>query len=223
MLYGSRKSRKKVFHFGDCRYAMQISSNNLIVFSTAHEATSLGYKQCPCCSRIPAEFKKLEANIACFCKKHNFKAFLSDDELYVISWDDTAWRICMVGDGTKQKQLLHESRKHVNYNRKKTPYHKREFHVQDIPSTSITGYLAYIRNHDIAEANRTKQKQKQAAIIDQVQSIKETQRRIAKQNRKRKSRGPAESNAQKRRRSNQHLREISRSFNDYLAARMAHI
>ena len=77
-----------------------------------------------------------------------------NDELYIISKDDTSWRDCMKGDGSKEKRLLHESKRHVSYNRKKTPDEKREYHVQDIPSRSITGYLSYIRNHDACETKR---------------------------------------------------------------------
>lgn len=224
MLYGSRKSRKKLYHYGNCRYAMLTSPENRLMFPTANDAIASGFKQCPCCSRIPSEYKKNERLIKQLCDKYNLKAYLKGDEMYVISRGDTAWIICMLGDGTKRKRLLHENLKHVSYNRKKTPYEERDFHVQDLPSTSITGYLTYIRNHDTAAQNREKQKKKNTNTISaQVNSIKETQRRIAKQNRKRKLRGPAESNTQKRRRANQHLREITRSFNDYRAARAAYI
>ena len=55
--------------------------------------------------------------------------------------------------------LLHESKNHVHYNRKLQPYSERKFHVQNITSSTIMGYLVYIHNHDKAE-EELKQKQK---------------------------------------------------------------
>lgn len=225
MLYGSRISKKKVFHYGDCLYAKRIAFKNKTCFESVEEANNHGYTQCPCCSRIPAEYSKNRKSIQAFCTKYRMKSVLMDDELYIISKDDTAWRIGMKGDGSKEKKLLHESKRHVSYNRKKTPYKKREFHVQDIPSTSITGYLSYIRNHDACEAKReaaaAQAQAERACLKEQIKSIHAVQKQISKQNRKIKKRGPAESNAAKRRRSNQQLRDITRSFNDYRSAREA--
>ena len=88
MLYGSRISKRKVFHYGDCLYAKRIAFKNKTCFESVEEANSHGYIQCPCCSRIPAEYRKNRKSIQTFCSKYRMKLVLMDDELYVISKDD---------------------------------------------------------------------------------------------------------------------------------------
>ena len=227
MLYGSRISKKKVFHYGDCIYARRTIQKNKLFFSTVEDAKNKGYKQCPCCSRIPKEYKKNLKTITDFCDKHSLVPILMGDELFIISTDDTAWRICMKGDGSKEKQLLHESKLFMLYDRRYTSYEKRQYHVQEVPEMGITGFLNYIYKHDVKEAKR-KEKERivrvnKALLREQVKSIQAVQKQIAMRNRKRSRRGPAESNAQKRRRSNQYLRNIAKSFYDYEAAAAAYI
>ncbi len=227
MLFGSRNSKKKLFHYGCCRYSKRTKSKSRLRFCTVEEAHSRGYSQCPYCSRILREYRRNQEAITNFCSKHNLHTILTNDELYIISRDDTAWRICMKGDGSKSRQLLHESKRRVAYDRRTTAYEDREYHLQDIPGSSITGYLSYIHKHDISEAAREKKQEKakveKSLLQEQLRSIWATQKQISRQNRKRNKHAPAESHAQKRRRSKQYLRDISRSFNDYRAAQEAYI
>lgn len=224
MLYGSRISKKKVFHYGDCSYSKRISTKNRLYFATTLEARSQGYTQCPCCNRIPMEYRKNMMQITDFCDEHDLWPILKDDELFVISKDDTAWRIRMKGDGSKGKQLLHESKLHVKYDRKKTRYENRKYHIQEIPSSNIIGYLCYIYKHDTNEAFRMeKEKKAKSKISEQVKNIQAVQKQISRQKRKHSKHEPAESNAQKRRRSNQFLRDITKAFSDYRAAAEAYI
>lgn len=224
MLYGSRISKEKVFHYGNCSYSKRISTKNRLFFTSVTEAKAMGYTQCPCCNRIAAEYRKNMREITDFCDEHDLWPILRDDELYVISKDDTAWRIRMKGDGSKGKQLLHENKLHEKYDRRTTKYADRQYHDQQIRGSSIIGYLGYIYRHDKKEAERLqKAKVEKALIREQVRSIQAVQKQISRQRRKCSKHGPAESNTQKRRRSKQFLRDISRSFHDYRAAVEAYI
>lgn len=226
MLYGSRISKKKVYHYGDCRYSSKLMKGaNRISFATVEEAVSRGYSQCTCCSRIPSEFRKNRKEIIELCETNGLQFFFSGEEMIVISRDDTAWKICMIGDGSKKKCLLHESKRYVSYDRKLTAYEDRKYHEQDVPNTSISGYLTYIYRHDLSEECREKQEKKKqvekALLREQVNSIRAVQTQINKQNRKKK--GTKESNSVKRRRNKQNLRNIANAFRDYKAAAAAHI
>ena len=227
MLFGSKISKKKVFHYGNCPYARRTKQKNQLVFHSVEDAKSKGYSQCPCCNRIPVEYKKNLKAVTDYCNKHDMLPILINDELLIISRDDTSWRIRMKGDGSKEKELLHESKRNVKYDRRATAYEDRQYHIQDVPNTSITGYLSYIYRHDASEAARVEKERKakveKALIREQVKSIRAIQKQISRQNRKHNKRAPAESNAQKRRRSNQYLRDIARSFSDYRAAQAAYI
>ena len=224
MFYSSRYSRKRIYHYADCRYVKRTREDNQIIFHTLEEAKNRNYIPCACCSVIGRQYANDRKSISAFCEHYNFKHFLYLGELYIVSARDTAWKISYADGNDKGKSLLHESKSHVSYDRLITPYIDREYHIQKTPTTSIMGYLVYIQRHDVFEKeHKEKIKAQQAICREEVKSIRATQKQAARQNRKHRKHHQFESNGQKRRRSNQQLKALASSFTDYRAARAAYI
>ena len=224
MFYSSRNSRKHVYHYAGCRYLKLTKNDNRVSFNTVDEAKAQGFCPCAYCNPISRQYLKDRKAILAFCENYQFKHFFCFGDLYVISAKDTAWRISTSGDNGKGKQLLHESKANISYDRRKMPYIDREYHVQKTPTTSLMGYLVYIQNHDLYEKARTeKRKVEQALRVEEAKSIRAIQKQISRQNRKHKKRGHLESSGQKRRRANQQLRALASSFSDYRSAQYAYI
>lgn len=221
MLYGSINSKRRLFHYGSCQYAKRTKEQNRQVFETISLAKRRGFTQCPYCNRIRAEYRKDQEAITSLCNRFHLLPILTDDELYVISQGDTAWRIRMKDDGSKQRQLLHESKSHVGYNRKKTAYEYREYHDQDVRTTNICGYLSYIHKHDIFEAKRNLQRQQEKQIRkalyrEQAISIHAAHTQIAKKSRKVKKRVYEDDHVWSRQKNSKHyLQEAAKCLTDY--------
>ena len=220
MFVASENSRSRTFHTPDCAYAKRIKEENRRTFATTKEARSKGFRFCPFCCRIGRQYRKDRTEIDGFCRQHGFTHFMDDGEMYIISGNDTAWRLRTTGSYDKGMLLLHESKTGAPYDRKVTAYADREYHAQRIPVTSIMGYLVYIRDHDELDRERTEKHKAQLAFqIEEVRNIRAVQRNISRQNRKKK--GHREGTAQKRRRSNQQLRALAAAFTDYRSAKAA--
>ncbi len=155
MFYSSTKSSHKYFHTAECAYRKQIGANNVNTFISAYIAKQNGYVPCPHCSPIGRQYSTDRKSIDAFCDHYGFKHFFHNGELYVISAEDTSWRICSTGlNGSAGNYLLHESKCGVLYNRNLTSYAERQYHLQRVPGTSILGFLVYILNHDVFEKER---------------------------------------------------------------------
>ena len=224
MFYSSRYSRKHVFHYADCRYSKRTKEENKISFRSFGEAINAGCVPCAYCNLINRQYEADQKAIDAFCEEFQFKHFLHKGELFIISADDTAWRICSSRDNGKGKILFHESKYGVSYDRRLMPYIDREYHIQRTPITSLMGYLVYIQKHDIFEKERKeKQKLERALRKEEVKSIRAVQKQMARQNRKHKKHAHFETSGQQRKRSKQQLRALAFSFTDYKAASAAYI
>lgn len=223
MYYGSRNSKKRIFHNPTCRYVKRFDEENALVFNSRDEAMNAGYTPCIYCSIIGRQYTKNRAEITAFCEKHNYNHFMRGGELYVISAGDTAWRICC-DRKNNLKYLLHESKCGIHYDRRSRPYEEREYHRQKTPSTSIMGYLMYIQKHDMVDTSR---KQKQI-VLQEIQKEQAKAKRalgyqIARKSRKYRDHKPRKTSGQQRRNSNQHLRKLETIIANYDFAEAAYL
>ena len=191
MLCGSSISRQRLFHSGGCPYAQRIAAKNRLSFLSISEAKGLGFSPCPRCSRIRVEYRKFREEITAYCAAHDLRLIPLRDELLVISRDDTAWRICMRGDESRQKALLHESKRGADPDRRAIDYEQRPYHVQDVPARDILGYLCYITRHDACEAARAEKQRRhrlETALLrereNSIRSFRKTMARRARRHRK---------------------------------------
>ena len=216
MFYSSRNSKNKVFHYQTCQYAKRLSPERRIAFYTINEAKAAGYSHCSCCSVIGRQYRRCRKDVMSFCAEHGFIHFFHDGELYVISADDTAWRICCDLKKGKKKVLLHESKDHVLYERRGKPYTERKYHVQNTKSTDIMGYLVYILGHDRVDKERDeKRKLEKALQIEAGKSSKALRKMLTRKQRKHMKHRPVEPYGGVRRRSNQQLRAFESPSSDY--------
>lgn len=161
MYFSSRNSKRRIFHNDTCRYAKRFQPENRINFYTMEEACNAGFVPCNYCSVIGRQYMSSRQEIDKFCEEHGYSHFMHSGELYVISSDDTAWRITYSGEKGAPRALFHESKRQAPINRSAVPYTERKYHDQDVQKTSIMGYLVYIHKHDIAETKRRKQEEKE--------------------------------------------------------------
>ena len=89
-----------------------------------------------------------------FCAANGYLFFLRDGELYIISANATAWRICPPKHENGTVYLLHESKYDVPRYQKLIDYPNRTYHKQNGAFGTIIGYLQYIRNHDTYDKER---------------------------------------------------------------------
>jgi hypothetical protein len=219
VFYGSKHSKSKLFHYADCEYANRIAGSNKVEFQSIDEAKSQGYKFCPHCCMVGRQYRQDRKAIDGFCRKYGLRHYIFDGDMYVISDEDTAWRISENGKGL---YLLHESKSHIDYDRETTAYEKRDYHVQHMPMTTIMGYLSNILSHDLYEERKSEERRREREKrSEEVRSIRTVQRQISRQNHK-KNRS-LEGHSQKRRRSKQQLRALAAAFTDYRSARAANI
>ncbi len=219
MFYGSRHSKGKLFHYADCEHVKRISDSNIVEFQTMEAARSNRYKHCPHCCMVGRQYRQDRKEIDGFCRKYGLRQYISDGDMYVISEGDTAWRISEDGKGLF---LLHESKEHIEYERKDTVYEDRDYHIQRLAKTTIMGYLSYVLSHDLYEEQKSEERRREREKrSEEVRSIRIVQRQINRQNHK-KNRS-LEEHSQKRRRSKQQLRALAASFTDYRSARAANI
>ena len=190
MLCGSSISRQRLFHYGGCPYAQRIAAKNRLSFRSISEAKELGFSPCSRCSRIRVEYRKFREEITAYCTAHDLRLIPRRDELLVISRDDTAWRICMLGDESRQKALLHESKRGADPDRRAIDYEQRPYHVQPIPSRDILGYLCYITRHDACEAARAEKQRRHrletALLREREISIRSLRREMTRRTHRRR-------------------------------------
>ena len=236
MFYSSIKSSQKYFHTAECGYRKQIGASNIQTFISAYTAKTNGYVPCPHCSPIGRQYSMDRKSIDAFCDHYGFRHFFHNGELYVISAGDTSWRICSTGlNGSAGNYLLHESKCGVPYNRKATAYVDRQYHLQHVRATSLLGYMVYILNHDVFEKEREEtiklERERIAWELEEkmrieheerekeINRIRAVKRQIGRQNFRKH--GCKEEYVQKRRRSNQQLRELTAAIRDYSSAKAA--
>ena len=147
---------------------------------------------------------------------------MSGGELYIISAEDTAWKICSTAGKEAGNYLLHESKCGVTYQREDTAYEDRTYHVQKMAPNTLMGYLVYILNHDLFEKERTeKNRQEREQQLAEISNIMAIQSRNYRQNLRK--RGSIEDYSQKRRRYNQQLRALASAYSDYYTSKAANI
>ena len=185
MLYSNRSSNKHIYHFPDCRYIKNVGLEKRLEFQTTIAAKLAGYAPCSMCSRTRRAYYKNRNAIDSFCEKHNFKRFFCRGELYIISNEDTAWRICDRGQQGQRKSLFHESKERISYDRSSTPYQEREYHSQDVKDSSILALLLYISQHDQFEQKRDAERVVAKALREeQLRSMKSIMERNARKSRR---------------------------------------
>ncbi len=208
MFLASNNSKNRVFHYGSCRYVKRIGSASIVWFYTAEQAKGAGFIPCSCCSIIGKQYLKEKKEVSAFCSEHGYKHFMYAGELYVISADDTAWRITYSDDKDRSRVLFHESKRNAPINRTAVPYPERDYHDQNVRKTNILGYLAYIHRHDIAEQKGKKQKEREIELRNQTSNRTASGKKTAFRKNKRKDRGLKCTSGQVRIRSKQEMETL---------------
>jgi len=222
MYYSSKNSRNRYYHHADCIYVRQIAAQNLLELGSIEEAMVRGFKICPHCSVIARLYSKNRKQIDQFCEKHGFVHYICEGEMFVISDQDTAWRICCDEDSENELYLMHESKMMTRKSEEFVPYQFREYHRQHMGPRTILGYLYCIHDHDLYMQNEGEIREKELVQRRrEIESIRAVQRQIRRQNRKK--RGDREAYTQKRRRSKQQLRALASAFSNYRSAKAANI
>ena len=222
MFYASSKSKNNYYHRADCGYSKLIGDKYKLVFPYERNAKKLGLSPCPFCCGITRQYKESQKDVDAFCKHYGFQHFVSSGELFVISSEDTAWRICSASGKEAGNYLLHESKCGVPYRREETPYEKRTYHVQKLAPKSLMDYLACILDHDLYEKERTERimMEREQKLVE-ISAIRAIQARNYRQNLRK--RGSIEDYGQKRRRYNQQLRALASAYSEYYTAKAASI
>ena len=221
MLIASRNSRLRLAHDQSCRFAKRTRKENRLIFASVSEAMQRGYEVCPHCCEIARRYRNNRKHIDQFCADSGLRLLRDRGRLFVISAKDTAWYIVSPKEDGKIA-LYHESKYNVGYDRSEKAYENREYHLQNTHSTSILGYLVYIRNHDAYDEERTKKQAVERAIRnEEVRSVRAAQRQIERQNKKHRKNDRFKSHGQKRKRANQQLGALAASFSDYQSAKIA--
>ena len=148
MFTGSTHSNRKVVHTAHCWHMKRMNPDWQISFPTLGEALAAGYSVCGCCSRMGKHYYREKFQIDRYCKAHGLQHFIRDGRLYIISKEDTVWRIVQGGKSKDAFFLQHENFKGARYIRRNVPYWDRKFHSQRVRKESITEYLEYIEGHD---------------------------------------------------------------------------
>ena len=225
MVYCSINSHKRVYHTDDCWYTKRTKERNQIIFNNPEYAEKAGFGPCSCCCQIGQQYRKERREIQAFCSQNGFRHFILHGELYVISAEDTAWRI--IPKGAKASSLLilyHESLGGVPYIRNQTDYPCRQYHQQKVLKPNIYSYLEYIKSHDeYRKALLEQRRSEREKLKNDVKQIHDVRKTIARQNRKRGKVKSMKSNGQNRHVKNQQLKMIAKAACSYKSAKAAYI
>ena len=224
MVYCSINSRKKVYHTEDCWYTKRTKEKNRIIFNTPSNAENVGYEPCSCCCAIGRQYRKERREVKAFCEKNNYLHFIKNGEFFVVSFEDTAWRIVPKGKDPVLFILYHENLGGIDYNRNKTPYVDRDFHQQKVFKNDIRSYLGYIKSHDEYRERLLKQRRaEREKFKDEVMQIHGVRKTIARQNRKRGKVKSMKGTGQNRHVANQQLKMLAQATSNYRSAKAAYI
>ena len=224
MVYCSINSRKRVYHTEDCWYTKRTKEKNRTTFNNPGLAEEAGYEPCSCCCQIGQQYRKERRAVQGFCSENGYKHFLRHGELYVISDEDTAWRIVPKGATPVFLILYHESLGGVHYSREKTDYADRTFHQQKVFKTSVYDYLEYIKSHDAYRRDmREQRRSEREQFKEEVMQIHGVRRTIARQNQKRGKIKSMKSTGHNRHVKNHQLKMIAQAACSYRSAKAAYI
>ena len=147
MYVGSTHSTRKIVHTQQCHYVSKTNPKWKVYFHTLQEANMAGYTLCNYCASMGKFYYRQKFQVDAYCREHDLRIFIHDNHLYVLSKDETTWRLVLT-KSCRTVFLYHENFKNIRYTRKYQPYWHRSFHYQNISSQNILTCREYIVGHD---------------------------------------------------------------------------
>lgn len=143
MCYVCGKSRNKMVHKMNCRYAGMIPDKNKKCFATLKEAQEAGYVQCMYCAYIRKYMEQERKELSDFCRKNGlyYEFNHKDGALDVISRTGR-WKIIV--NGKKHCIWLY----HKNLRGGRQDSLVPGYHSQKICKGTLIDYMKYIVEHD---------------------------------------------------------------------------
>ncbi len=141
MFYYSKKSRRKVVHYGECACIQNVDVDDIGSFETLEEAYANKYRLCRHCSPIAKRYRKEIKSLMDYCQSHAASVFFCDKHVG-IKTPISRWKIIPVDEGGKIS-LYHKNTFSTDRTGPVPGYH-----YQWVERDTIAEYLEYITEHD---------------------------------------------------------------------------
>lgn len=150
MYVTSRKSKDKMIHEENCRYAKMMAPRNKVYFHGAQDAFAKGKIACRYCSMVIKKLSSEMKDIQNICEANGISiAFNYVDGTLEVTTPISGWKIAPVGN----KDVMNLYHKNIaDYDDGTSPY--TGYHFQKVKSKTILRHLKYIIEHDWYEQQR---------------------------------------------------------------------
>ena len=144
MFFYSKKSSRKIVHYGHCPYNRYMSKASKGQFETLEEARAAGYHLCKHCAPMGKHYRKEYKELERFAR-WNGVIFLYEDGVIDIETPRSRWKL--VTEGKHNKLRLYHKNTHKGKHKKDTSSIPG-YHSQAIWKNSILEYMEFILEHD---------------------------------------------------------------------------
>ena len=141
MFYYSIDSKEKVVHYEGCHHLKNIKKGNLKSFDSIHDVRKSEYRLCSCCSPITEHIRKEQSELESYCLENGMLYFVHKGNLHIRT-HHSKWKV--LATNSKGVLELH----HANSYEKEHDNSVPGYHMQNLFSDSVLGYLEYINEHE---------------------------------------------------------------------------